>query len=608
MMTTSPNRSGGSWWLVLLLLVAACEGSLEGGKPGPRLTVPPGATPGGSDPGSDPGSEPGTDPGSPDPTDPATDPEPIGGGQDPEPVPDPGAPDVDACAGVPLAAARPRLTRLSHVQYDYVLTDLFGLASDLAASFAPDPVLGGFDNNAEALRVDARLLVDYQEAAESVALEVVGTGTAYARVVPCTPSGDGTACARQMITAFGRRAFRRPLASAEIDRYAALFAAAPDLYSEGSSFDRGVRAVIESMLQSPNFLYQQELEAGVELVDGQSLVRLSGYTVASRLAATLWASIPDDALLDAAAAGQLDTPEGIRAQAERMVASEKLLRVVDDFHEQWLSAHEFGAEAKVPALPETAGDSMRRELLEFVRYVLENDGTYEDLLTSPFSFTDATLAALYGTSGGSGTSLALTSLDPTQRAGLLTQIGFLSAHASAAASSPIHRGVFVLRRFLCSDIQPPSFAIDPTLPPFSDEIVTTRDQVEHHTSNSTCQTCHKTINALGFAFEHYDARGVFRTHENGAPIDATGSLELGGEALAFDGGVDLSTQIAQSAMGGRCYIDKWLGYSFGRVPNAADSCTALSIDAQLGGGTHRIRQVLIGLTGSTAFRYRVPEE
>ncbi len=513
-----------------------------------------------------------------------------------------------ACGAVALPAESPQLTRLPHVQYDYVLADLFGLPSSAATRFPPDPVLGGFDNNAEALRVDARLLADYQLAAEATAAQVVATAASLSAAVPCTPAGDGAACARQFVESFGRRAFRRPLTAAEVERYLALFAAGATLYAEGTSFERGVRLVLEGMLQSPHFLYRAELDGTPETVGGAELVRLPGFTIASRLAATLWASIPDDELLDAAAAGGLDTPEGIRAQALRMVESDKVLRVIDDFHAQWLAAREFGVDPKMPPLPDSVGDSMRRELEAFVRHVDAGVGTYEELMTAPYTFVDQNLAPLYGVVGSFGAEPQRVDLDPAERAGLLTQVGILSAHSGAVTSSPIHRGVFVLRHFLCSDVAPPNFAIDPTLPERTGDIVTTRDQVEHHTANATCQACHRTINAVGFGLEHFGASGEYRTHDNGAVVDASGDVEFEDATLAFTDGVSLAHAIVDSGLGARCYIDRWLGYSFGRVPNAADRCTATLVDEQFQGGPHRLRDVLVAITDSIPFRYRLEEK
>jgi hypothetical protein len=512
-----------------------------------------------------------------------------------------------ACGAVALPTASPQLWRLPHVHYDNVLSDLFGMSVGEAGEFAPDPVVAGFDNDAKALRIDARLFADYQRVAEALALEVVSRPSSHALVVPCTPTGDGAACARAFITSFGRRAFRRPLDEAEVARYAALFAGAATLYTEGTSFDRGVRLVLEAMMQSPHFLFRAELEEETEVVGKTELVRLSGFTIASRLAALLWASNPDDQLLDAAAAGLLDAPEGIRQQAARMIASPKVQRVVDDFHAQWLQTREFGVDPKVPALPETVGESMRAEVREFVRDIAAADGTYADLMTSPHTYADASLAPLYGLRGSWGTTPLRAELDPLERAGLMTQLGLLSAHAGSTSSSPIHRGVFVMRQFLCTDIEPPSFQIDPTLPPLSGDIVTTRDQVEHHTANPTCQSCHELINGIGFSLENYDARGSYRTLDNGAPVDASGRFTVHGYTFAFDDGVGLAHQLVDSGIGPRCYVQKWLAYSFGRAPTHEDACAATTVADAIAPGGHKLKDVLTGLTDTLTFRYRALE-
>jgi len=518
---------------------------------------------------------------------------------------------VSACGTAePIPGPMPRAARLTHQQYANSVEDLLGVSITQAATFVQDSTFAGFDNNAAALSVNALLTNDYRRAAEEIAAQAVEDTTAFAALAPCdVATGDDT-CARTLIRDLALRAYRRPLTTAEEDAHFTLYQRGRDLY-DGPAFRNGMQLVIEALLQSPLFLYRIELS---DRQDAEQLIALSGYEVASRLSFMLWNTLPDTMLLTAAASGALDMPIGIEAQARRMLDDPRAVDSIDDFHRQWLQYEKYEdltkSQALYPNWSPAIGSSLVDETQRFIRHViLEAESNYAELLSASYAYVNDDLAAIYGVSGTFGTTFSATpvQLDPTERAGLLTQAGFLASHAYGNQDSPIHRGVFVQRQFLCVGLRPPSFQIDPNLPPLSPSIRTTRQQVEAHTAMPACQQCHGQINPSGFAFSGYDAIGAFRTTENGEPIDSTGSLLLDGREQSFEDAVDLAHMLADSQQSRRCYLTQWFQYANGRSTAPQDQCTIERLHSALQASNYNIKELLLALTQTRTFRYRAVE-
>lgn len=513
------------------------------------------------------------------------------------------------CEGPVSPGPMSGIARLTHSQYDNTVRALLGVDARPSTVFLEDPVVGVFDNDAGALYATGRLVRDYRRAAEELAAMVTSQDEDWQALVPCDPE-EGHACALAFVETFGRRAFRRPLTEDELDRYGQLFGEGAGLFDEGTSFARGVRIVVEAMLQSPSFLYR--LELGRDPAGG-SVRPLDGWEIATRLSYFLWSSGPDEELLDAAEAGELGTADGVAAAARRMLADSRSHDAVDDFHRQWFDLERFGGLTKNPDVyPEwssTIDDSLREEVLRFVRRVVfELEGSYVDLLTLPETYVDAELAALYGLQGDFGEEMELVELDADERAGLLTQIGFLASHAHAVQTSPIHRGVFLQRRVLCNPLPDPPGDVDASIPPVGGEIETTREAVELHTSGPACSGCHGLINEPGFSFEGYDAIGRSRSTEDGVAIDSTGTVAIDNESVAFTDAIELSQAIAYSDAGPRCYATQWFRYANMRQETPEDLCTLDGLAEAWEASDHEIEELLVSLTQTAAFRYRADQE
>lgn len=518
------------------------------------------------------------------------------------PRPDPGTLEN----GVPYGT---RLRRLTHAEYERTVTDLLGTGTGSSSQFLDDPSFAGFDNNADGLRVAGRLGRDYRRAAEALAREVIGSEDLFDRLVPCDEAS--VECATDFVTSFGLSAFRRPLRDIEVARYVALFSEGPRLVQSGDALADGVAVVIEAMLQSPNFLYRAELS---DEEDDDGFIPLSDYEVASRLSYMLTASMPDRELFRAAAAGELRAPEAIRAQAARLAEGDAVQARVLDFHEQWLGLATYRDVTKnsesFPEFSPDLGEDYVEEVRRFVLHVtLDEKRGLASLLSTPHSFVNRRTAPFYGLDPADFTDeFSLVELDANERAGLLTQLGFLSANAYTTDTSPIHRGVFVLRRILCEEIPDPPGDIDLTLPKTTDEIVTTRDQVEAHTAAAVCANCHSMINPIGFAFEGFDAVGAARDSDNGAPLDTAGSVRLSLGNLEFKGALDLIPQLAESEAARSCYARQWLRYAYGRSEVPADDQTLAALGERLADDTYSVRQLLVDLSEPRAFTHRAPTE
>jgi hypothetical protein len=449
----------------------------------------------------------------------------------------------------PVAAvATTRFARLSHRQWENTVRDLLRLPAipGLSARFSTDAT--GTFTSGDALSVSDNLRSDYQTAAEVLAQKVAQDPAALARILPPGLPATGKDRAAGFIRDFGRRAYRRPLDDQENQSLAALFAQGPTLIPGVDPFAAGVQLVVEAMLQSPHFLYRTELGTGT----GRQ--RLGDHEIAAKLSYALAGTMPDDDLFTAAGAGALKTDEQVAAQAERLLGKSGDSAVT--FHEELFRLDGITSDldkdaARFPEFKPAWRDSIRKESNLFLGEIFARGQGLAELLTAPYTFVDATLAALYGVSAPPGGNFARVDLDPKQRAGFLTQIGFL-ARSGETESDPILRGAFINQRLLCLEMEPPPGATASIAePPASAK--TNRARVTAITSPATCAGCHHTlINPAGFAFENYDALGRYRTAEGGQPVDAADSYNFASGAKSFANGVEFSRLLAESTEVHQC--------------------------------------------------------
>ena len=332
---------------------------------------------------------------------------------------------------------------------------------------------------------------------------------------------------------FVERAFRRPLTDEQralfVDRH---FAQAPNP-------DDAVKRVVLLALKSPRFLYR-------ELGDGND-----AYDVASRISFGLWDSLPDQALLDAAKAGELTTREQVARQAERMLGDLRAKSKLREFFVQWLKLDRMPDIAKDPErfpgfTPEVISD-LRTSLDLLVEDVVASEpADFRQLLTTDALYLNGRLAKFYGVDLPEDAPFQKVPLDPEHRAGVLSHPYLMAGFAYTQTSSPIHRGVFIARSVLGRTLRPPPEAVAPLAPELHASL-TTRERVSLQTKPESCQSCHAMVNPLGFTLENFDAVGRFRQEEQGKPIDASGIYRTRqGETVKFAGVRDLATFLADN--------------------------------------------------------------
>lgn len=488
------------------------------------------------------------------------------------------------------------LRRLSRAEYDRTVRDLLGVEGNPSSALAPDERIGPFTSNAIAPITDL-LVQQHMEAAESIAAEVAPH---VESLMPCAMGSEG--CATRFIAELGRRAYRRPLSAEELARYETVHAQGLALGDERDA----LRLVLTAMLQSPNFLYH--VERGDPLASGSASdgtpVPLTSYELAARLSYFLWGTMPDDELLDAADAG-LDDPEALRGQAERLLDDPRARDAIGSFHLQWLGLETLTTIDKDQNLYPGFDDATRRALQdETVRFadrvIREDDGRLETLLTASWSMLDGPLFALYGVDPRDPNEPV--ALDPTQRAGILTQAGVLAAHAHRNQSSPVHRGILVRENFLCQPLPPPPPNVNNT-PPEPTPGQTTRQRFAAHRDREECANCHRLIDGIGLGFEHYDAIGAYRTTDADLPVDATGDIVGAGEIDgAFDGAIELAGMLAESDMVRQCVGRQWFRFALGRMESNDDECTRRSIQEAFDASDGDLRELMIAIATSDAFR------
>lgn len=506
---------------------------------------------------------------------------------------------MDDCADETFAGQAP-MRLLTRYEYDYTVRDLLGLRTTLGRTeFPPENSVAGFENNSDSHNVSPLLIRKLMSVAESLAAEAVANRKTELLGCDLTTAG----CIDDFLDRFLLRAFRRPATPEELTLFKNLYTTLHD--AEGP--DSALTAVLELALQSPQFLYKIELQDDLQAGE---LVPLNGYELATRLSYFLWGSMPDDALLMAAANDELQTPEQLEAQTRRMIADPRARELVNDFYRQWLGLDALETMVKdantYPEWTPEVTQAWKDSLYAFIDHIhFEKNGSLVDLMSAPELFLDASIAPLYGfapTDAGMNAFVA----PNTERAGLLTQPAVMALLAYPTQSSPIHRGIFVRERLLCQKLPPPPNDLS-IKPPDPDPNATTRQVFEQHTEDPSCAGCHVLIDPIGLGFENYDSLGRFRTTENGQAVDASGALShtadpnIGGD---FVGAVSLSAMLAEARQVQDCVADHWFTFALGHPEQEADMCAADTVRQRFATSGGSFEDLLITITTSDAFRFR----
>ena len=480
-----------------------------------------------------------------------------------------------------------RFMRLTNEQWERAVQDILQLeAPPDKARFFQTPVVGATDfvNNESVLTVTNDLWAQYHLAAKEVVQAFTATDAPLQRIY----AGNDP---REFIELFGRRAYRRPLTPAEVDRLEQVYNVGAALSGTASSFTIGAGLVIEAMLQSPHFIYRTELGA-----DGAPL---NGYEMASKLSFLLRGTSPSDELLDAAGRGELDSPAGVVELAGRMLEEPTALDVFRDFHGELFEFQRYADVVKdLPEFnPAITAELEQASALFFERIFNEGLGVRE-ILTSTQGYVGPLLAGLYQVQAPR--TMTLMELG-AERAGYFSQVPFLMLYGDNEHADAIHRGVHLNAEVLCAEIPPPPAAV--SLPPAQGGL-TDRERVTAGTA--PCGNgCHDAyINPIGFAFENFDGMGRLRTTDNGVPVDTSASYPFADGTRAFANAPELMEIMASTEMAHACYAKYIAGFALQRDLAAADATLVTQLmTASLSQGSS-MKQLLLDVVAHPSFSTR----
>jgi cytochrome c551/c552 len=411
---------------------------------------------------------------------------------------------------------------------------------------------------------------------------------------------ETAACAQTIIASFARRAFRRPVTAAETGQFVKLYTLARQ---QGDGFKEGIATALQGVLVSPNFLFRIERDR-----PGQ-FAPVSSYELASRLSYFLWSSMPDEALMTAAAQGSLGQPTGLAAQVRRMLRDPKSRALVDNFAGQWLQFKNIDVMKpdieKFPEFEDFLRYSMRRETELFLENLIREDASVLEILDSKHTYLNERLARFYGIAGVTGPEFRRVDMSKTERGGgVLAQASVLTISSYSTRTSPVLRGKWILENLLNAPPPAPPAAVPALDESKVGESASLRQQMEAHRKNPACASCHSRMDPLGFGLENLNAIGSWRTMDGKFPVDASGELPGGRK---FQGPVELKTQLMEDKDAFvRALTTKLLTYALGRGLERYDRPVVASISSRLPAKNYRFSALVLDIASSLPFQQRRP--
>ena len=428
------------------------------------------------------------------------------------------------------------------------------------------------------------------------------------RIFVCKPTAAAMedACATKIVSTLARRAYRRPVTPADVEAPMKFYKQARQ---GGGNFDAGIRSALSRILASPSFLYR--IEKDPSTLKAGAAHSVSDIELASRLSFFLWSSIPDEKLLNAAAAGTLRAPGALEAQVRRMVGDERSQALVENFAGQWLQLRNL--ESKVspdllmfPDFDDNTRRGFRRETEMLFGYILRENHSVLELMNADYTFVNERLAKHYGMPGVYGERFRMVKLTDRNRFGLLGQGSVLSLTAVANRTSPVYRGKYILANFLDTPPIPPP----PNVPTLEEsvksgkvEAKTLREQVEAHRAQQPCAGCHRVIDPPGFALEHFNSIGQWReADEKGRPIDSQGVLADG---TKVDGPIAMREAILKRPEAFATVLTtRLMTYALGRGLEPSDMPVVRKIVKKAAADDYRFATIIAGIVDSPLFQMR----
>ena len=431
-------------------------------------------------------------------------------------------------------------------------------------------------------------------------------------VFVCQPQrgADERACATKILTRMARLAYRRPVTKTDQQTLLAFFDRGRQEIA--GSFDTGIQFALERMLVDPDFLLRVHRDPSGPPKGGP--YKLGDLEVASRLSFFLWNSVPDERLLDVAERGELTKPVVLERETRRMLADARAVSaLVDGFAAQWLNLRRV-SEVVVhpdfyPNYDESLLEAFKTETEMFVGSTVREDRSVLDLLRADYTFVNERLARHYGLKGISGSRFRRVTLpDLEQRGGLLAHGSLLSTTSYPDRTSPVLRGKWLLTNIFGVDVPQPPPGVNTSLedPKPGAQPVSIRERLSRHRTSPTCASCHAVIDPMGFALEHFDAIGGWRTaDESGRPVDATGTTPNGAKV---DGLASLrALLLADPNQFPRTVTEKLLAYALGRRLEYSDRPAVRTIVRDAAAQDYRWSAIVLGIVKNPTFLMRASE-
>lgn len=470
------------------------------------------------------------------------------------------------------------LRRLTELQYKNIVRDVFGPDIEIGGRFDPGMRKEGLlEVGAGQASISASSLDQYSTMARTVAAQVLGESR-RASFVGCTPKAADAAdaaCARQFLSEAGRLLYRRPLVDSELND---LVAGANETAETLDDFYAGLQTALETMLQSPEFLFRWEVREPDP--DNAGEWRLDAYSKAARLSFFIWNTTPDMELLAAADSGALHTQQGLARQVDRLLASPRLESGVRAFFFDMLGLDAMSTLVKDTTLYpkysfKIAEDAQEQTLRTIVNVLLEEKGDYRDIFTTPKTFLTRQLGAVYevpikGQAGGASADgwqpYVFPEDDP--RVGILAQPAFLGLHSHPGRTSPTLRGKALRENVLCQKVPDPPGNVDFNVVQDTShpDYKTVRQRLTAHATEPMCVGCHKITDPIGLAMENFNTIGGFRVEENGMKIDTSGTID----GVEFDDAAGLAQAVHDHPAATSCVVSRMYAYGVGRAPTKGE--------------------------------------
>jgi Protein of unknown function (DUF1592)/Protein of unknown function (DUF1588)/Protein of unknown function (DUF1595)/Protein of unknown function (DUF1585) len=502
-----------------------------------------------------------------------------------------------------------RMRRLTPLQYERFVHDVFGGDIEIRGRFEPIPrVAGLLEVGAGQVALTAGGFRQYYAIAQGVAAQALDEAHRDI-LVPCTPAnakGADSFCAQQFVSKVGELIYRRPLFADESAKQI-------DLANKGATslkdFYAGLTLSLESMLVQPQFLYRQEVVVPSKTKPGT--FELDVFSKATRLSYFFWDSTPDRLLFEAARDGSLDTPAGLKRQVDRLIASPRVEDGIRAFFVDMLQFDQMELVAKDATIypnftREAANDSQEQTLRTISHHLVNENGDYRELFTTRKTFLTPMLGSVYQVpiihdrpNGSPEKWAAYEYPEGDPRAGILTHASFVALHSHPGRTSPTNRGKAMREVILCQRVPPPPNNVNFTVLQDTSNPLhkTARDRLNAHATEAMCTGCHKITDPIGLALENFDSDGSYRLSENGAAIDTTGVVD----GKAFNNALSLGQVVGQLPAASSCLVNRLTAYGLGREVGRTQAGWSKQLQQSFAQNGYRVTELMKTIAGSPEF-------